>query len=109
MKNIDPNQDNTTVFTELYYEISEFMKIFGPLLNAHLTGTRRQRPFCRMSVCEIMTVLIGFQIIGGQNFRQYYKDTVLQFHRVVLRFQTPPCNKPHRGTDVRAYHRRKHR
>ena len=81
MKTVDPNQDNITVFTELYFEISEFMKTFGPLFNAHLIGACRQRPFCRMSVCEIMTVLIGFQIIGGQNFKQYYKDTVCQFHR----------------------------
>lgn len=81
MKTVDPNQDNVQIFTELYYEINEFMKTFGSLLNKHLIGARRQRPFCRMSVCEIMTVLIGFQIIGGQNFRQYYKDTVLQFHR----------------------------
>jgi hypothetical protein len=81
MKTVDPNQDNVQIFTELYYEISEFMKTFGTLFSAHLIGVRRQRPFCRMSVCEIMTVLIGFQIIGGQNFRQYYKDTVLQFHR----------------------------
>ncbi|MEZ4524890.1 MAG: IS982 family transposase [Desulfobacterales bacterium] len=81
MKTIDPNQENIQIFTELYYEISEFMKTFGPLLNAHLIGARRQRPFCRMSVCEIMTVLIGFQIIGGQNFKQYYKDIVCQFHR----------------------------
>lgn len=81
MKTIDPNQDNITVFTELYFEISEFMKTFGPVFSAHLIGARRQRLFCRMSVCEIMTVLIGFQIIGGHNFKQYYKDTVLQFHR----------------------------
>jgi len=81
MKTIDPNRDNITVFTELYFEISEFMKTFGTLFNAKLIGIRRQRPFCRMSVCEIMTVLIGFQIIGGRNFKQYYKDIVLQFHR----------------------------
>jgi len=81
MKTADPNQDNVQIFTELYYEINEFMKTFGSLLNEHLTGARRQRPFCRMSVCEIMTALIGFQIIGGKNFRQYYKDTVMQFHR----------------------------
>lgn len=81
MKTIDPNQDNVRVFTELYYEINEFMKTFDSLLSQHLIGARRQRPFCRMSVCEIMTVLIGFQIIGGQNFKQYYKGTVCQFHR----------------------------
>jgi hypothetical protein len=81
MKTVDPNQDNITVFTEHYFEISEFVKTFGPLLNAHLIGVRRQRPFCRMTACEIMTVLIGFQMTGGQNFKQYDKDTVCQFHK----------------------------
>jgi hypothetical protein len=81
MKTVTPEQENTVIFTELYYEIDEFMRTFGSLLSAHLIGAHRQRPFCRLSVCEIMTVLIGFQMIGGQNFKQYYKDTVLQFHR----------------------------
>ena len=31
MKTVDPNQDNITVFTELYFEISEFVKTFAPL------------------------------------------------------------------------------
>ncbi len=81
MKTADPNQGSITVFTKFYFEISEFVKTFGPLFSAHLIGARRQRPFCRMSVCEIITVLIGFQITGGQNFRQYYNDTVCQFHK----------------------------
>ena len=65
IKTADPNQGSITVFTEFYFEISEFVKTFGPLFSAHLIGARRQRPFCRMSVCEIMTVLIVFQITGG--------------------------------------------
>ncbi len=64
MKTADPNQDNVQIFTELHYEINEFMKTFGSLLNAHLIGVRRQRPFCRMSVCEIMTVLIGSKLLA---------------------------------------------
>jgi hypothetical protein len=28
-----------------------------------------------------MTILIGFHMIGGQNFKQFYKDVVWQFHR----------------------------
>ncbi len=98
MKTIDPNQDNAAIFTELYYEINEFMKTFGSLFDAHLIGVRRQRPFCRMSVCEIMTVLIGFQIIGGQNFKQYYKDTVWQFHRL----EFPALVSYNRFTEVAA-------
>ena len=81
MKTIDTNQNNEQIFTELYCEISEFMNTFACIFDKYLIGALRQRPFCRMSVCEIMTILIGFQIIGGQNFKEYYKDTVLQFHR----------------------------
>ncbi|MEZ4526331.1 MAG: hypothetical protein R2941_10465 [Desulfobacterales bacterium] len=30
MKTVDPNQDNITVFTECYFEISEFVETFNP-------------------------------------------------------------------------------
>jgi len=81
MKIINCDQDNITLLTELFVEICEFMKIFDPVFRQHLIGERRQRPFCRLDVCKIMTILIAFQMIGGQNFKQYYKDTILQFHR----------------------------
>ncbi|MBF0259738.1 MAG: hypothetical protein HQK62_13045 [Desulfamplus sp.] len=81
MKTITTYRDNTLIFTELYYEIDEFMKTFEGLFTGHLIGARRQRQFCRMSVCEIMTIFVGFQIIGGRNFKKYYQDTVCQFHR----------------------------
>ena len=81
MKTISPDQDNETILTELYYEICIFMETFGPLFEKYLIGERRQRPFCRLSVCEILTILIGYQIIGGQNFKSFYKDVIRQFHR----------------------------
>lgn len=80
MNTIKLTQNNKTIFTELYYEINEFMTIFLPVFEKHLIGSRRQRPFSRLAICEIMTILIGFQIIGGRNFKSYYKDTVVQFH-----------------------------
>ena len=81
MKIIDNNQDNVTLLTELFGEVSEFMKTFKSVFEKYLIGEKRQRPFCRPDICEIMTILIAFQIIGGQNFKQYYKDIILQFHR----------------------------
>ncbi len=97
MKTADPNQDSVQIFTELYYETSEFMKTFGPLFSAHLTGARRQRPFCRMSVCETMTVLIGFQPIGGHNFRQYIRILYCSFtgRNFPRRFHTADSVRPH--------------
>ena len=81
MNIIKTDQDNITILTELYCEINEFMNTFSCVLDKYLIGTRHQRPFSRMSTSEIMTILIGFQMIGGHNFKEYYKDTVLQFHR----------------------------
>lgn len=81
MKIISCDQDNVTLLTELFSEICEFYKIFKPIFIKRLIGERRQRPFCRLDICEIMTILIAFQMIGGQNFKQFYKDVILQFHR----------------------------
>jgi Transposase DDE domain len=81
MKTINNDQDNVTILTEIFVEVCEFMKTFESVFEQHLIGERRQRPFCRLDICEIMTILIGYQTIGGQNFKQYYKDTILQFHR----------------------------
>ncbi len=81
MKIINCDQDNVTLLTELFFEIWEFYKTFEPVFRQRLIGERRQRPFCRLDICEIMTILIAFQMIGGQNFKQFYKDVILQFHR----------------------------
>jgi hypothetical protein len=81
MKTINNDQDNVTLLTELFVEVSEFMKTFESVFDQYLIGERRQRPFCRLDICEIMTILIAYQMIGGQNFKQYYKDIILQFHR----------------------------
>ena len=81
MITISPNQDNVTIQTELYCEINEFVKVFHPIFEKHLIGERRQRPFCRLSVCETMTIPVAYQIIGGLNFKSFYKDVIWQFHR----------------------------
>ena len=81
MKIISCNQDNVTLLTELFSEIWEFYKTFEPIFRQHLIGERRQRPFCRPDICGITTILIAFQMIGGQNFKQFYKDVICQFHR----------------------------
>ncbi|MBF0526583.1 MAG: IS982 family transposase [Deltaproteobacteria bacterium] len=78
---IQANQDNVVILSELFYQSDEFMKIFTPVMNKHLIGEKRQRPFCRLSICEIMTILVAYQFIGAQNFKQFYKDIICQFHR----------------------------
>ena len=64
MKIISNDQDNVTLLTELFVEVCEFMKTFKPVFRQYLIGERRQRPFCRLDICEIMTILTAFQMIG---------------------------------------------
>jgi hypothetical protein len=81
MKIISNDQDHVTLLTELFPEICEFMKVSEPAFRQYLIGERRQRPFRRPDISGIMTILTAFQMIGGQNFRQFYKDIILQFDR----------------------------
>lgn len=81
VKIIDNNQDNVTLLTELFVEVCEFIKTFSPIFEKYLVGEKRQRPFCRLDICEIITIMIAFQMIGGQNFKQFYNDIIMQFHR----------------------------
>ena len=73
--------NNERILAETHYEISEFLKVFGSLVERHLIGERRQRPFCRLAVCEIMTLLVAFQRIGALDFKHFYKEVICQFHR----------------------------
>jgi hypothetical protein len=61
VKTISPNLDNITILTELYCEIDEFIKVFQPIFEKHLIGTRRRVAFCRLSICEIMTILVAIK------------------------------------------------
>lgn len=81
METISPYQSNVEILEDVYYEISEFMKFFAPVFGQGLIGKKRQRPFSRLSIEEIMTILVTYQIIGGQNFKQFDKDVILQFHK----------------------------
>ena len=52
MKHIERYQETDRILSEIHDEIHEFLKIFLPLAKHHLIGERRQRPFCRLSLCE---------------------------------------------------------
>lgn len=80
MKTITPDRTNVEILEDTYYEISEFMDYFCPIFNQQVLGEKRQRPYSRLMIDEIMTILVAYQIIGGQNFKQFYKDIILQFH-----------------------------
>ena len=61
-------------FTELFVEIDDFWKNLQIIYDKHLLedGTRKRSRPCRLSISEIMTILIAFQTSRYRDFKAYY-------------------------------------
>ena len=81
MDTIETYNNNERILGELHCKISEFLNTFFPVFEQHLIGEHRQRPFCRLAICEIMTILVAYQVIGAPNFKHFYKDIIWQYHK----------------------------
>jgi hypothetical protein len=64
----------------LFFDIDEFCKLFEPAWKRHLlAGNRRRRNRKRrLSLSEVMTILILFHISGYRNLKQFYQEFVCQ-------------------------------
>ena len=71
---------NARILAETHFEISEFLKLFSPLLKRHLIGEGRQRSFSHLALCEIMTILVAHQIIGAPNLKHFYQKSIRLLH-----------------------------
>jgi len=69
-------------FTQIFVEIDDFWKNVQIIYDKHLLedGTRKRSRPCRLSVSEIMTILISFQTSGYRDFKGYY-HYLLKNHR----------------------------
>jgi hypothetical protein len=69
-------------FTELFVEIDDFWKNLQLIYDTHLLedGTRKRSRPCRLSISEIMTILIAFQTSRYRDFKAYY-HYLLNSHR----------------------------
>ncbi len=70
-------------FVELYCDVDDFCKVFIPQWQRQLLedGTRTRQRDCRMSMSEIMTIIIGFHMSHHRNFKNYYLGYVKQFYK----------------------------
>ena len=71
----------------IFCEIDDFCKeleknISQPLLTGPIKSKRG--PHCRMSMSEIMTIQIAFQMIGYRNFKTFYTGYVAQYWQKLL-------------------------
>jgi hypothetical protein len=65
----------------LFYLIDEFCKEFEPGWRARrlASGERQRTKLCRMSLSEILTIIIHFHQSHHRNFKHYYTDYVRVF------------------------------
>ncbi|MDQ4121563.1 MAG: IS982 family transposase, partial [Acidobacteriota bacterium] len=67
----------------LFFDIDEFCKLFEPAWKHHLlggTGRKRNRKR-RLSLSEVMTILVLFHISGYRNLKHFYLEFVCQYLR----------------------------
>ena len=62
------------ILTKLFVEIDDFMKVYEPEIKKHLIGNgamRRDRKG-KLTLSEVMTLLVYFHMSGYRNFKEYY-------------------------------------
>ena len=68
---------------ELYCDVDDFCKVFVPQWQQKLIedGSRSRHRECRLSMSEIMTIIIGFHMSHHRDFKNYYRGHVKQFYK----------------------------
>lgn len=68
---------------ELYCDVDDFCRVFIPQWQKQLLedGTRKRQRECRMSMSEIMTIIVGFHMSHHRDFKNYYLGYVKVFFR----------------------------
>lgn len=67
---------------DLYCDVDDFCKVFIPQWQKQLLedGTRKRQRECRMTMSEIMTIVISFHMSHYRDFKNYYIGYVSQFY-----------------------------
>lgn len=65
---------STDKITEIFFEIDEFCKVFEPAFNQRLLedGKKRRKRAFKMSMSEILTITVIFQLSGHRTFKHFY-------------------------------------
>lgn len=68
---------------KLFWEVDDFCLIFEPHFFSQLLPSLQKQRFrkTRLHLSEIMTIIIYFHHSNYRNFKSYYQDYLLQYHR----------------------------
>ena len=68
---------------EIFCDVDDFCRVFMPEWEKQCLsdGTRQRNRACRMSMSEIITIIIAFHTSHHRDFKNYYKGFIAQFYR----------------------------
>ena len=68
---------------EIFCDVDDFCRVFIPQWEKQLIadGNIKRKRSCRMTMSEIMTVLIAFHTSNHRDFKNYYKGYIAKFYR----------------------------
>lgn len=68
---------------EIFCDVDDFCRVFMPEWEKQCLsdGTRQRNRACRMSMSEIITIIIAFHTSHHRDFKNYYKGFISQFYR----------------------------
>ncbi|MDQ7072674.1 MAG: transposase [Gammaproteobacteria bacterium] len=69
--------------TDVFCDVDDFCKVFMPEWEAQLIadGTRKRNRQSRMTMSEIMTIIIAFHSSNQRDFKNYYTGFVARFYK----------------------------
>ncbi len=65
-----------TKITEIFCSIDDFCLDFVPKLEKRLLGSKKRNKPGKLSLSEVMTIQVLFQISGYRNFKTFYNTYV---------------------------------
>lgn len=67
---------------EIFCDVDDFCRVFIPEWEKQCIedGSRKRRRACRMSMSEIMTIIIAFHTSNHRDFKNFYKGFVARFY-----------------------------
>ncbi len=68
---------------ELFCDVDDFCRVFIPQWEKQLISdcTRKRNRACRMTMSEIITIIIAFHMSNLRDFKNYYKGYIAKFYR----------------------------
>lgn len=68
---------------DIFCDVDDFCHVFLPELEKQLIsdGSKKRRRASRMSMSEIMTIVIAFHMSNHRDFKNYYKGFIAHFYR----------------------------